>query len=246
MEAFDDFFGKQHLRVARIAAAFGAFLFERFDFGVGLKAQEVVPIPHQIVRDAHDLAEHIVRAVRDADVVVLTLTHLHHAVESHQKRHRENALGFLIVLALQFAADQEVKALVGAAQFDIGFKSNGVISLHQGVNELMHRDRELLREALCEIVAFQKTRQRIAARQTDEAFGAQRVVPFGVVAHLSLRKIEYLPRLFKVRFRIHLDLFRRQRRTRHVAAGRVTDRRGEVPDQENHRVTQILQLTELI
>lgn len=55
------------------------------------------------------------------DVVVLTLTHLLDAVQAHQKRHRQNALRFLIVLALQFTADKKVKALIRPAQFNVAF-----------------------------------------------------------------------------------------------------------------------------
>jgi hypothetical protein len=43
-----------------------------------------------------------------------------------------------------------------------------------------------------------------------------------------------------------LDLVVRQRRAHGVAAGRVTNHRGEVADQKNDGVTKVLQLTQLV
>ena len=43
--------------------------------------------------------------------------------------------------ALQFAADQQVELLVGAAQFDVGLQRHRVVTLHQRVEELMDGDR---------------------------------------------------------------------------------------------------------
>ena len=61
---------------------------------------------------------------------MLTLTHLIDAVQTHKERHRQNALRLLVVLALQFASDNEVKALIGTAEFDIALKRDRVVPLH--------------------------------------------------------------------------------------------------------------------
>ena len=52
--------------------------------------------------------------------------------------------------------------------------------------------------------------------------------------------------LFEIGFGVDLDLFRRQRRTGRVAAGRIANGGRKVTDQEDHRVAEILQLTKLI
>ena len=123
MEAAHDLLGEQHLGVARITAL-GALLLELGDLGVAAQAQQVVPVPHQRVGDGHHLAEHVVRSVGDADVVVLALAHLDLTVKTNEKRHRQDALGLLTVLALEFATDQKIEFLVGSAQLQIGFQRN--------------------------------------------------------------------------------------------------------------------------
>lgn len=72
MEAAHKFLGKKHLGIARIPA-FGAFLLQAGDFSIAAQAQQIVPVPHQRVGNGHHLAEHVVRGIRNADVVVLAL-----------------------------------------------------------------------------------------------------------------------------------------------------------------------------
>ena len=52
--------------------------------------------------------------------------------------------------------------------------------------------------------------------------------------------------LFEIGFGVDLNLFRRQRRTGRIAAGRIANGGRKVTDQEDHRVAEILQLTKLI
>ena len=40
-------------------------------------------------------------------------------------------------MALQLAAAHEVETLVGAAEFDIGFEGDGIVSLHEGVEHFV-------------------------------------------------------------------------------------------------------------
>ena len=104
MEARDDFFSEHDLGVARIAAGF-ALVLELLNLFVASHREEVEPIPHQVIGQGHDLTEHLVRFFRNADVVVFGLAHLVDAVQTDEQRHRDDALSFLVVLTLQFAAD---------------------------------------------------------------------------------------------------------------------------------------------
>lgn len=137
-------------------------------------------------RNAHHLAEHLIGAFRDADVVVLGLAHFVDAVQAHQQRHRQDALRFLPVLTLQFAADEQVKALIGTAEFQIGMKRHRVVTLHQGVNQFMYGNRKLFGETLGKVVTLKQSSHRIAAGKLNKARGTQLVAPFGIPAHFGL------------------------------------------------------------
>ena len=45
---------------------------------------------------------------------------------------------------------------------------------------------------------------------------------------------------------VGLHLLRRQPRARHVAPGRIADQTGEIADQEDHLVTELLKLAHLV
>ena len=173
MEAGNDFVSESRFRVTRIAALVLALILDTGNFLVALQREQVVPVPHQIVGNRHDLAEHAVRGLGDTDVVVLRLAHLVHAVEADKQRHRQNALRFLAVLALELAADDEVKALVRAAELEVGVERDRVIALHQRVEELMHRDRQVFTETLREVIALKEAGKRVAG--SNKAHGAERV-----------------------------------------------------------------------
>ena len=99
---------------------------------------------------------------------MLRLAHLVHAVEADQQRHRQNALRFLTVLALEFAADDEVKALVRAAELEIGVERDRV-------EELMHRDRQVFTETLREVIALKEAGKRIAGSKLNKSHRTERV-----------------------------------------------------------------------
>ena len=107
------------------------------------------------------------RGVGDPDVVVLALAHLHDAVETHEERHRQNALRFLVVLALKFAPDQEVEALVRAAQLEVGLQGDRVVALHERIEKLVHGDGETVRRGASRSRRAQEARQRVAAREAE-------------------------------------------------------------------------------
>ena len=110
----------------------------------------------------------------------------------------------------------------------------------------MDRDRSPTLEAFAEIVAFHHARHRVVRGQLDQAARAQRIAPFGVVADFGFGRVQHQRGLLEVGHGVLLDLLAGQRRTGGVAAGRVADHGGEVADQENHLVAQVLQLAHLV
>ena len=177
---------------------------------------------------------------------MLALAHLHLAVETDEKRHRQDALRFLAVLALQFAADEEVEALIGPAQFEVGFERDRVVALHERIEKLVHGDGELFGVALGEVFTFEKTRERVARGELNETHGAEGVGPFGVVADFGLLEVEHVAGLREVGFGVRRDLFAREGRTRDVASRRIADGGREVAHEEDHLMSEVLELTELV
>ena len=180
MEARDDLLREHHLRVARIAAVVALALQPR-DLVQRAERQQLVVAPHQVVGDRHQLAEHLVRRLGDADVVVERLRHLVDAVEALEQRQRQDALRLLAVVALQLAADQQVEFLVGAAELDVGLERDRVVALRQRIEEFVDRDRLLALIALGEVVALQHPRDRVLRRELDHAVRAERRQPLRVV-----------------------------------------------------------------
>ena len=144
------------------------------------------------------------------------------------------------------AAHQQVELLVGAAELEVALQRHRVVALHQRIEELVHADRRAGLEALVEVVALHHPRHGVLGRQLDHAARAERVAPLAVVADLGPRRVEHQAGLRVVGLGVGLDLLARQRRPRGVASGRVADHRGEVADQEDHRVPEVLQLPHLV
>ncbi|EXI68448.1 MAG: hypothetical protein AW08_01230 [Candidatus Accumulibacter adjunctus] len=68
VEALDDLASEQDLGIARVAPA-GDFLSQRVDRFAAAERQQVEVAPHQLVRNRHQLAEHLGGRLVDADVV---------------------------------------------------------------------------------------------------------------------------------------------------------------------------------
>ena len=101
--------------------------------------------------------------VGDADLVAERLAHLLLAVEPGEDRHRHHDLRRLAVAGLDLAAEHQVEELVGAADLDVGLAPDRVVGLHQRVEQLEHRDRAVVADALGEVVAPQELVDRRAA-----------------------------------------------------------------------------------
>ena len=95
-------------------------ILQSLDLGFRRVGQEQPVLPHQVVRDRHRLAEHLLRRILDRNVVAERLRHLLDAVEPFEQGKGHHHLGLELVLAHQVAAHQQVEELVGPAEFDIG------------------------------------------------------------------------------------------------------------------------------
>ena len=110
----------------------------------------------------------------------------------------------------------------------------------------MNSNRHAAFEALREVLALHHARHRVARRELDHSRRAERVRPFAVVANLGARGVEHFARLRVISLRVFDDLLALQRRARIVATRRVTNHRGEIADQKDHGVTEVLKLTQLV
>ncbi len=245
MEAGDEFAGQHHLGIFRVASGFD-FCLECGNLAHRAEGQQLVVAPHQHVADGQQLGEHGRRGFLDTDVIALGLGHFFHTVQPFEQRHGENALRLLAVFALQFAPDQQVELLIGAAEFEVALERHRIKTLHQRVEQFVHGDGHALLEPLGEIVALQQSRQGVFGGQANHAIGAQRLAPLGVVANLGFLRVEHQAGLGVIGLGVGLDLLDRQRRAGGVAPGRIADARGEIADEKNDRVAQILQLPELV
>ena len=133
-----------------------------------LAEQQPVVLGHRLVGDAHQLPEHLLRRVGDADVVAQRLAHLPDAVDADQDRHRQDRLRRLAVGRLDVAAEQQVELLVGAAQLDVGLDRHRVVALQQRVEQLERRDRRVRFQPLLEVVALEQPRHRGLGEQPEQ------------------------------------------------------------------------------
>ena len=143
-------------------------------------------------------------------------------------------------------ADQQVELLVGAAELDVGLERDRVVALHQRIQELVHRDRLPGLVALGEIVALEHAGDRVLGRELDHARGAHGAEPPGIEVNDGLFGVQDLEDLVLVGPGVGLHFLRGQARAGGVLAGGVADHPGEIADQEDGRVPQLLELAHLV
>ena len=117
-------------------------------------------LPHQLVRDAHQLAVHLAGRLVDPDRVIKRLRHLLHAVQALENRRHQHDLRFLPVVALQLAPAQQVEFLIRPAQLHIALERHRVVALHHRIQQLVQADWLLRLEALVKLVALQHLASR--------------------------------------------------------------------------------------
>ena len=159
---------------------------ETLDVRVVESRREPEVLAHQLVRDAHQLAEHLVGFFGDPDVVPEALRHLLHAVGAFEQRHRHHDLWLLVVRPLEVSSDEEVEVLVGPADLDVGADGDRVVALQERVHELAHRDRLPRLVPLGEVVALEHPRDRVIRRHLEQSFDAEGLEPLGVAPDLEI------------------------------------------------------------
>src|SRR5438045_1771222 len=100
-------------------------------------------------------------------------------------------------------------------------------------------------ESLFEVVALDHPRQRVFRGQLDHARRSELTEPFVVEADLGFLRIEDLEHLPLVRLRVREDFLVRQRRARDFLAGRIADHSGEVADDEDDAMSELLKMLHL-
>ena len=143
-------------------------------------------------------------------------------------------------------AHEQVEFLVCTAQFQIRLQSHRVVALHERVQKLVHADGRVGMEAVMKIVALHHARHGVLGCQLNHAHRTQWNAPLAVVANFGFGGVEHQRGLLVIRLGVHLDLLRCERRTRAVAARRIANQTGEVTNQENHLMPQVLQLAHFV
>jgi hypothetical protein len=151
----------------------------------------------------------------------------------------------LSVVALDLARHQQVEGLIGAAELHVRLEGDRVVRLHEGIEEFVRGDRIAGRVAFRKIVALEQPRHRVARAELHD-LGRRHRHPLAVEADFGARHVEHPPRLLDVGCGVALDLLAALRRTRLLAPRRIADSRGEIPDQEDRRVAQLLEATKLL
>ena len=80
----------------------------------------------------------------------------------------------------------------------------------------------------------------------DHAAGPQGLAPFAVVANFGFGGVQHHTGLLVISVGIELDLLGRQGRAGAVAPGWVANQGGEVTDQKDHLMPQVLQLAHFV
>jgi hypothetical protein len=117
--------------------------------------QELEVAPHKVVGDRHQLAEHLIRWLRDPNVVSQGLRHLLDTIQPFQDRHGDDDLGLLAIGFLKLPPDQKIKLLIGATELHVCPQGYRVIALDKGIKKLMDGDWLPRFEALGEIITLQ-------------------------------------------------------------------------------------------
>ena len=148
-------------------------------------------------------------------------------------------------MALDFPPHQEIELLVRAAQLNVGLQHDRVVRLRQGIEQLVHGDRLFFLETLMEVVALQHLRDRVLGRQANPVLRFHLAQPLAVEAHLGFVEIEDLVHLGHVGLGIAPDLLCAERGACDGSPCWVADHAREVADDEDHRVTHVLEMFQL-
>jgi hypothetical protein len=129
---------------------------------------------------------------------------------------------------------------------NVGAERDGVIALGDRVEELVQADGPSRRVAGGEVLPLEHPRHREVRRLTDDLLEGQRPEPLRIEPHLGSSHVQDFPQLRLVRLGIVPDLVPRERPARLGAARRVADHPGEVADDDDDLVAQLLEVAQLL
>ncbi len=135
--------------------------------------------------------------------------------------------------------------MIGAAEFDIGAEGDRIIALDERVEQLVDADWDSALKPFGEVVALHHLGEGHLGGEPDKLLRSEAVHPTGVEVDPCPIGIEQLEDLLLVGLGVGVDLFPGQGGTGRVAARWIPDQGGEVPDQEDHFVAQLLKVAHL-
>ena len=245
VEAGDDFLCEAHFCVHGMQLTTGDFLFQRCDFLGRAVGHQLVVRPHQFVGNGHYFSEDFAGGLGDADVVAEALGHFAVAVETHENGHRQRHFRGQAVFALDVAVHEQIKFLLSRTDFDIRLENDGVVRRQQWIQEFVDGNGLIAREAGAKIFAFEHAGEAIVAAEADDFVAGEFVEPLAVVADFGFLGIEEFEDLCEVSLGVCVHLFAGERGTGFGLPGGVADHRGEIADQEDGGVAEVLKVLEL-
>ena len=84
---------------------------------------------------------------------------------------RNNSLGSLPVVSLDFTPHQEVESLIAPAEFNVGLEGHRVVGLDEGIEELVCKDRNSCRKPFSEIVSLKEPGHGVLRAQAHDISG---------------------------------------------------------------------------
>jgi hypothetical protein len=106
-------------------------------------------------------------------------------------------------------------------------------------------DGDALFEALAEIITLEQASDGVFRAEVNHIFEGEPREPFAVEPNLRLLWIENLEDLLFVSGSVAIDLITRHRGARNIAAGRIADDSCHVPDHEDDRMAEVLEVLHL-
>ncbi len=147
---------------------------------------------------------------------------------------------------LQLPTDEQIELLVGPTELDVSFECDGVIPLHEGIQEFVDCDGPLGLIALAEVVPLEHPRDCVLRSEPDDIRCVHVAHPPRVEFQPRMLRVENLVNLLLVGSGVILNLLGRQRRARGSLSGRISDHAGEIADQEYDLVPELLELAHLV
>src|SRR5712692_2356214 len=108
----------------------------------------------------------------------------------------------------------------------------------------MHGNRLVIRKTRMKIFALQHPCKTVASAKADYFIAGKLVEPFAVEVDFGFFFVEDFENLFEIRFGVRVDLLARERGASFGLSRGVTDHCGEIADQKDSRVTEILKVFE--